>query len=131
MASARAKTSRPHPCADDIGVRNRPSAERGPKPNVLIRQPHTRITAGVRQPIELDVCGLYSIYSIARSRGSRDRPLHRLLYDRQIDQRRSHAEEHRQPPHDVVGSGALEQEPAEPHAEEAADLVTEEGKAEQ
>src|SRR5215475_397981 len=103
MASARAKTSRPHPCADDIGVRNRPSAERGPKPNVLIRQPHTKMTIGVRQPIELDVC----LYSIACSGGRRDRPLHRLLHDRQIDQRRCHAEEDGKPPHHVIGSGAL------------------------
>src|SRR5262245_59286615 len=78
MASARAKTSRPHPCADDIGVRNRPSAERGPKPSVLIRQPHTRITAGVRQVTKVEVGGLNSI---GRSGRSRDWSLHWLLDD--------------------------------------------------
>jgi hypothetical protein len=34
--------SRPQPCACDIGVRKKPSAERGPKPIMEIRQPHAR-----------------------------------------------------------------------------------------
>jgi hypothetical protein len=33
----------------DIGVRKKPSAERGPNERIEIRQPHTMITPGVRQ----------------------------------------------------------------------------------
>src|SRR5262245_11556779 len=49
IASASANTSRPQPWAEDIGVRNRPSADRGPNPIAPIRQPQARITTGVRQ----------------------------------------------------------------------------------
>src|SRR5258707_3084495 len=49
MASASATTSRPQPCALDIGVRKNPNPERAPKPIIAIRQPQTRMTAGVRQ----------------------------------------------------------------------------------
>ncbi len=49
IASASENTSRLQPLAADIGVRNRPSAARGPKPMAPIRQPQTRITIGVRQ----------------------------------------------------------------------------------
>jgi hypothetical protein len=56
---------------------------------------------------------------------------HRLLDDRQIDHRRQKAEQDREPPDRVVGAGALEQHAAQPHAEEAANLMAEEGKAEQ
>src|SRR5262249_46026840 len=49
IATDSAKTSRPQPLSLDIGVRKKPSAERGPKPMSEIRQPQTRITAGVRQ----------------------------------------------------------------------------------
>ena len=48
-AKASAKTSRPQPFAADMGVRKKPKAERGPKPISEIRQPHTMMTAGVRQ----------------------------------------------------------------------------------
>src|SRR5262245_64518958 len=54
---------------------------------------------------------------------------HRPLDNRQIDRRREQAEQDREPPDRVVGSGALEQHAAQPHAEEAADLMDEEGKA--
>jgi len=37
--------------ACDIGVRKNPSVARGPKLIMEMRQPHTTITAGVRQPI--------------------------------------------------------------------------------
>src|SRR5581483_10628972 len=50
-----------------------------------------------------------------------------LLDDRQVDKRRHHAEEHRKPPHRVVGAGRLEHDAAEPYAEKTADLVAEEG----
>src|SRR4051812_6222003 len=50
-AKARAKTSRPQPFADVIGVRNSPKADRGPKPNSEIKQPHKIMTAGVRHVI--------------------------------------------------------------------------------
>ena len=50
-AKASANTSRPQPFAADIGVRKKPKAERGPKPISEIRQPHTMMTAGVRQPM--------------------------------------------------------------------------------
>src|SRR5215467_14646050 len=49
IATDSAKTSRLQPLSLDIGVRKKPSAERGPKPMSEIRQPQTRITAGVRQ----------------------------------------------------------------------------------
>ena len=38
-------------------------------------------------------------------------PSDRLLDDRQVDHRRRHAEEHRQPPDQVVGAGRLERQP--------------------
>jgi hypothetical protein len=38
--------------ACDIGVRKKPSEERGPKPNSPTRQPQTIITSGVRQPTD-------------------------------------------------------------------------------
>src|SRR5438105_4329182 len=53
IAKASAKTSRPHPCALDIGVRKKPKEERGPKVKMAIRQPHTRTTAGVRQVVSV------------------------------------------------------------------------------
>src|SRR5262249_19040461 len=55
----------------------------------------------------------------------------RLLHDRQVDERRGDAEEHREPPHHVIGAGALEQVAPEQDAEETADLMAEEGEAEQ
>ena len=58
-------------------------------------------------------------------------PGDRLFDDRQVDQRRRHAEEHRQPPDYVVGTGRLERPAAKPDTKEAADLMAEEGKAEQ
>ena len=51
IAIARPKTSRPQPFACDCGVRKKPSVERGPKLIMAMRQPHSTITAGVRQPI--------------------------------------------------------------------------------
>src|SRR4029453_7839334 len=38
------------PLSCDIGVRKKPSVARGPKLRREIRQPHSTITAGVRQP---------------------------------------------------------------------------------
>src|SRR5215813_6443060 len=49
MASASENTSRPQPFSCDIGVRKKPSAERGPNERIAIRQPQTMITPGVRQ----------------------------------------------------------------------------------
>src|SRR6185503_11658287 len=51
MASASANTSRPQLKADDIGVRKRPSAARGPKPIAPIRQPQMIMTSGVRHAL--------------------------------------------------------------------------------
>src|ERR1700745_4256728 len=65
--------------------------------------------------------------STRRRRQSR----HRSLDNRQIDRRREQAEQDREPPDRVVGSDALEQHAAQPHAEETADLMAEEDKAEQ
>ncbi len=53
IASAIAKTSRPQLYSIDIGVRKKPSEERGPKLIMAIRQPQTTTTAGVRQPTAL------------------------------------------------------------------------------
>src|SRR5206468_2420986 len=58
-------------------------------------------------------------------------PCHRLLNDRQIDNGRDHAEQHTQPPHDVIGTGPLEQHTTKIDAEEPADLMAEECDAEQ
>src|SRR6516225_214345 len=49
MASASENTSRPQPFSCDIGVRKKPSAERGPNERIAIRQPQMMITPGVRQ----------------------------------------------------------------------------------
>ena len=65
------------------------------------------------------------------SRRLRQRALDALLADRQIDGGGRDAKRHRQPPHDEIGAGLLVQHAAEPHAEEAADLVTEECEAKQ
>src|SRR5882672_8244404 len=48
-ASASENTSRPQPFSADIGVKKKPSAERGPNERTAIRQPHMMITPGVRQ----------------------------------------------------------------------------------
>src|SRR5438874_12846616 len=49
IATDSANTSRPQPLAFDSGVRKKPSAERGPNAIIAMRQPQTKITAGVRQ----------------------------------------------------------------------------------
>src|SRR5258708_39188804 len=41
--------SRPQPLAAESGVRKKPSAERGPKASMAMRQPPSTITAGPRQ----------------------------------------------------------------------------------
>src|SRR5262249_60562701 len=49
-----------------------------------------------------------SVQRIASRRSARHRgPRHRLLHDRQVDERGRDAEEHRQPPNRVIGAGAL------------------------
>src|SRR5215510_11639560 len=52
IASARPNTSRPQSLACDIGVRKKPSVARGPKLIMEMRQPHSTMTTGVRQPIK-------------------------------------------------------------------------------
>src|SRR5882757_1763223 len=46
------KTSRPQPCSTLIGVRNKPSVDRGPKLTIDTSPPHRMMTAGTRQPID-------------------------------------------------------------------------------
>src|SRR6516164_2729462 len=53
MATAPENTSRPQCPETDNGVRNCPSAERGPKLSRAIRQPHPTTNVGVRQPAQL------------------------------------------------------------------------------
>src|SRR3954469_2810269 len=65
----------------------------------------------------------------SRSGRLRNRSLDRFLHDRKIDQRREHAEQDREPPDRRVGTEPLEHDAAEPDAEEAADLMADEGKA--
>jgi len=48
MAMANEKVSRPQPRPNDIGVRNWPSAERGPKAMSAMAQPTAISTTGVR-----------------------------------------------------------------------------------
>jgi hypothetical protein len=75
IAKANAKTSRPQPFCDDIGLRNSPNDERGPNPSRAMRHPHRRMTNGVRQPSRAAVAG---IEVIARSPPSREKsPLSR------------------------------------------------------
>src|ERR1700674_185258 len=50
-AKARANTSRPQLFAADMGVRNRPKVERGPKVSMAHMQPQTTMTSGVRQDV--------------------------------------------------------------------------------
>src|SRR3954447_11821844 len=50
MATASENTSRPQPWVIDSGVRNCPSAERGPNAIIATAQPHRMTTSGVRQP---------------------------------------------------------------------------------
>jgi hypothetical protein len=65
--------------------------------------------------------------SCSGRRGARDG---RFL-DGQVGQRREDAERDRDPPDDVVAAGRVVQPAAQPHAEEAADLVAEEDEAAQ
>src|SRR6266849_8002490 len=51
IAIASPNTSRSQPLARDCGVKNNPSVARGPKLSIEMRQPHSTITTGVRQPI--------------------------------------------------------------------------------
>src|SRR5262245_50648441 len=53
---------------------------------------------------------------------------HRPLDNRQIDRRREQAEQDREPPDRVVGSGALEQHAARQQAKKPHNLMPEEGK---
>src|SRR5215212_10360583 len=100
-----------------------------------MRQPHATMTAGVRQLKARGIAGLSAsssaIPALCRSAGRRGKPLYRLLHDRQIDDRGEHAKQDGEPPDHVVGAGTLERDAAEPDAEESADLMAEESKAEQ
>src|SRR3954452_18753130 len=53
----------------------------------------------------------------------RNRARTRGFDDGQVDQRREHAEQNRQPPDRRIGAELLEDDAAEPDAEEAANLV--------
>ena len=54
MASAIENTSRPQWCSCDIGVRKKPSEDRGPNAIIAMRQPQMTTTMGVRQPTAAD-----------------------------------------------------------------------------
>src|SRR5262245_23604831 len=60
---------------------------------------------------------------------SGDCPLHRLLDDRQVDQRRSDTEEDREIPHRRIGAGLLEHHAAEIDPEKATYLMAEKREA--
>src|SRR5262249_34692979 len=49
IARARENTSRPHACELEIGVSRNASPKRAPKPITAMRQPHARVTIGLRQ----------------------------------------------------------------------------------
>src|SRR5215831_14177551 len=70
IARANANTSRPQPCALDIGERKNPNAERGPKPSRLIKQPHIRMTIGVRRETSLATMDLLGVREHPSSAGS-------------------------------------------------------------
>src|SRR5262247_4504181 len=115
IATESAKISRSQPWAAEIGVRKKPSAERGPKPIIEIRQPQTTTTIGVRQDsaggTAADSGRTTSGFSCCTggafwTSGRRDRgPLDRLLDDRQVDHRGQDAEQDREPPDRIVGAG--------------------------
>src|SRR6267154_6344619 len=124
--------SRPQPLAAESGVRKKPSAERGPKASMAIRQPPSTITTGLRQSAGRSVADVAGAISAVTDRSALDgldigicsgrndgEALHRLLHDRQVDQPGKHAEQNRQPPDGVIGAGALERKTAEQDAEEA------------
>src|SRR5262245_19839704 len=136
IASASANRSRPQPWALDMGVRKKPRPERAPKPSTAIRQPQRRMTAGVRQdagrPAEEPEFALSTSLLLASctapsssSRRSRGETRHRLLHDRQIDHGREHAEQHREPPDQIIGDGMQVGAADEPHTEAGAQRVSE------
>src|SRR5262245_61779132 len=93
-----------------------------------------RLISGSNRRLSLSCLASPAGGSPARRAGSSRRhglADNRLLNDRQIDDGREHAEQDRQPPHDVVRAGALEQQAAEPDTQEAADLMAEESCAKQ
>ena len=57
MAIANEKVSRPQPWSNDIGVRNWPSAERGPKAISAMAQPTAISTTGVRHDASFNGAG--------------------------------------------------------------------------
>src|SRR6516164_10164011 len=65
IASASANTSRPQPLAFDIGERKKPNAERGPKPSMLIAQPHARMPPGVRQEMCLAIVAAWELKAVS------------------------------------------------------------------
>src|SRR5579871_2691912 len=75
--------------------------------------------------------GEFQVKSSQESHTRGREPLHRLLDNRQVDHCRQHAEQDREPPHHVVGPGALIGDSADQDAQEAADLMTEEREARQ
>src|ERR1043166_2238104 len=98
---------------------------------MAMMQPQATISAGVRQESLAAEATGECICAVCRSGSCGRKPLHGFLYNRQIDDGGEHAEEYREPPDRVVRAGALEHDAAEPNSEEAADLVAEEGEAEQ
>src|ERR1700716_2123725 len=101
---------------------------------MAMTQPPTTTTTGVRQSAVLAITDPSAVegldivrQDVGRSGGRDGETLHRLLHDRQIDHSRKHAEQDREPPDEVIGAGALERKAAEQDAEEAADLMAEEG----
>src|SRR5262249_46793028 len=82
-ASASENTSRPQPFAVDIGVRKKPSAERGPKLTSEMRQPHSTIRAGTRQADDpaVDGCGTEDEETVMTANASLARTLVRARSD--------------------------------------------------
>src|SRR6516164_11509551 len=73
IASASANTSRPQPLALDIGERKKPNAERGPKPSMLITQPHARMTTGVRQETRFAITAIWELKAVSPYQAARRR----------------------------------------------------------
>src|ERR1700674_542147 len=72
MASANENTSRSQWLAMDSGVRNWPTAERGPKLSMAMRQPHKTMTVGVRQDVRQDEVwrGTETVAMVVRSKAA-------------------------------------------------------------
>src|SRR6187549_197094 len=80
MAMAKENVSRPQPRSNDIGVRNCPIAERGPKAISAMAQPTAISTIGVRQEASFTGAGAVVVDMKFSGRSAPDGALGRARY---------------------------------------------------